>query len=280
MSGSRPAVALDGCRIWRPIGSVEIVSADPRLRAFPSRISRTLGICLKSGGSHAVRADGRSLTYPADAVCIRPPGCVWSSEAAVAGFLSIDIASEWLRDEDVDGTMLFGAARHLPDLVAVARRLRHATSALEAEIVVADLITTIRDAGALDLPAIHDHGKGARGARQARDFLAAHAHDNPTLEDVARHAGMNKFVLLRWFRRVFGITPHTFLMAVRVDQARALLASGMSAAESSLFTGFADQAHLSRWFKRLVGITPAAYARQTRLGARSISFKTGRAPRQ
>ena len=69
-------------------------------------------------------------------------------------------------------------------------------------------------------------------------------------------------------------------MAVRVDQARALLASGMSAAESSLSTGFADQAHLSRWFKRLVGITPAAYARQTIPAARSISFKTERAPRQ
>jgi AraC-like DNA-binding protein len=279
VSGSVPAVALDGCRIWRPMRSVEIVSADARLRAFPTRTSRTLGICLKAGGSHAVRADGRSLTYPADAICIRPPGCVWSSEAAVAGFWSIDIASEWLPDE-VNGTMMFGAARHLPDLVSVARRLRYAASVLETEIVVADLMTAIRDAGALDLPAIHDHGRGARGARQAREFLAAHAHDNPTLEEIARHAGMNKFVLLRWFRRVFGITPHTFLMAVRVDRARALLAAGMSAAESSLVTGFADQAHFSRWFKRLVGITPTAYARQTADGPRSISFKTDSAPRR
>jgi AraC-like DNA-binding protein len=268
MSGSVPAVALDGCRIWRPTRSVEIVSADAGLRAFPTRTSRTLGICLKSGGSHAVRADGRSLTYPADAICVRTPGCVWSSEAAAVGFLSIDIASEWLSDEDANGTMTFGAARHVPNLTAVAHRLRHAASVLETEVIVADLVTAIREAGALDLLAINDHGTGARGARRARDFLVAHAHENPTLDELARYTGMNKFVLLRWFRRVFGITPHTFLMAVRVDHGRQLLATGMNAAESSHVTGFADQAHFSRWFKRLIGITPGAYVRQTAGGAR------------
>ena len=212
--------------------------------------------------------------YPADAICIRPPGCVWSSEAAAVSFLSVDIAREWLPNEGVSGAMTFGGARHVPDLAALVHRLRHSASMLESESVVAHLVTTIADVGALDVPMMRDDGAAARGTRRARDFLVAHACDNPTLDDVAGRAGVNKFVLVRWFRRLFGTTPHAFLMAVRVDHARVLLASGMSPAESSVVTGFADQAHFSRWFKRLIGITPAAYAGQTRRSLQSISFKT------
>jgi AraC-like DNA-binding protein len=280
MPALTPAIALDGCRISRPASHIEIVRADPRLRAFPTRTSNTLGICLKYGGSHHVRADGRSRTYPADALCIRPPGCVWSSEPATAGFLSLDIATDWLPDEGVTGTMTFGAARRLPEFHRIVHRLQQPTSVLEAEVLVADLVTAMKDAGALELVALHDDGAGAPGTRRAREFLHTHAGDIATLDEVAQHAGMNKFVLVRWFRRLFGTTPHAYLMAVRVDRARSRLAAGMSVAESSLLTGFADQAHLSRWFKRLHGITPTEYARQTRHATRSISFKTPRARRR
>jgi transcriptional regulator GlxA family with amidase domain len=71
---------------------------------------------------------------------------------------------------------------------------------------------------------------------------------------------MNKFVLVRWFRRVFGTTPHAYLTAIRLERARALLAAGMRSADVWSATGFVDQAHFSRWFKRRYGITPAAYA--------------------
>ncbi len=99
---------------------------------------------------------------------------------------------------------------------------------------------------------------------RARDFLAAHSDQNPTLETLARHASMNKFVLVRAFRRVFGTTPHAYLMAVRLERARALLAEGMRSVDASAATGFADQAHFSRWFKRRYGVTPAAYVGRTR----------------
>jgi AraC-like DNA-binding protein len=270
------AVALEGCRIWRPPSSgarVEIVSADARPRAFPLRVSETLGICLKAGFAHGVKADGRSVTYPADSVCIRPPGCVWTSEAAPVAFLSIDIGGNWLPAEGVRGAMTFAPPGELPDVAAIVRRVTragHAGSALEADVALAELVTAAIGVLTPRASALRDDGGGAgggggtRGVMRARDFLAAYADQNLTLDALARHASMNKFVLVRAFRRAFGTTPHAYLMAVRLDRARALLAAGMRSADASAATGFADQAHFSRWFKRRYGVTPAAYAGRTR----------------
>lgn len=263
------AVALEGCRIWRPeVGGarVEIVSADARPRAFPLRVTETLGICLKAGFAHGVRADGRSVTYPADSVCIRPPGCVWTSEAAPVAFLSIDVGGDWLPAEGVRGAMTFAPPGELPDVAAIVRRVSLAASTLEADDALAELVTAAIGVLTPRAPALRDDGAGGgmRGVMRARDFLTAYSDRNPTLDSLARHASMNKFVLLRAFRRVFGTTPHAYLMAVRLERARALLAAGMRSVDASAATGFADQAHFSRWFKRRYGVTPAAYAGRRR----------------
>jgi AraC-like DNA-binding protein len=289
-AATNAAVALEGCRIWRPELSdarVEIVSADARPRAFPLRVTETLGICLKAGFAHGVKADGRSVTYPADSVCIRPPGCVWTSEAAPVAFLSIDIGGNWLPAEGVRGAMTFAPRGELPDVAAIIRRVSrasHAGSALEADVALAELVTAAIGVLTPRAEVLRDDGGGGGGSRagrgggggggvmggamrgvmRARDFLAAYADQNPTLDTLARHASMNKFVLVRAFRRAFGTTPHAYLMAVRLERARALLAAGMRSADASATTGFADQAHFSRWFKRRYGVTPAAYAGRTR----------------
>jgi AraC-like DNA-binding protein len=261
------ALALEGCRISRqmtPAGPVEIVSADARPRAFPTRVAETLGMCLKAGRAHSVRADGGSLVYPADSVCIRPPGCVWSSDATPAGFVSIDLPLRSLPEEARSGRMTFVAPDAIPGLRHAARTLLASRVGLESDHVVAELVAAAIGLGVLVSSGLQDDGAGLRGARRAREFLTAHAHENPTLDEVARQAGMNRFVLLRWFRRAFGTTPHAYLTAVRIDRARALLAAGMRCVEAGAVTGFADQAHFTRQFKRLTGVTPAVYAANPR----------------
>ena len=273
MDGVTPhtALALEGCHISRVLtaaGSVEIVSADARPRTFPTRVADTLGMCLKAGQAHPVRADGGALVYPADSVCIRPPGCVWSSDATPAGFVSIDFPRRSLPEDARSGRMTFVGADAVPDLRRAARILLASRSELEADHVVAALVGAAIGVGVLVSSGLRDEGAGLQGARRAREFLTAHAHENPTLDDVARQAGMNRFVLLRWFRRAFGTTPHAYLTAVRIDRARALLAAGMRCVEAGAVTGFADQPHFTRQFKRLTGVTPAVYAANPRAGRR------------
>src|SRR5260221_12912281 len=105
------SLALAACEIWRPSGldsAVEVVVAGPANRSFPTRMTQALGICLKLGASHTLHCDGRRLEYPAHALCIRPPGCVWScGSTGAVGFVSIDIDPSGLPSEAFSGRMTF-----------------------------------------------------------------------------------------------------------------------------------------------------------------------------
>jgi len=79
------------------------------------------------------------------------------------------------------------------------------------------------------------------------------------LDTLAAIAGTTKFRLLRSFRIETGITPHQFLVSVRVAHARRLLAMGTSISEVAANTGFADQSHLTRQFRSRLGLTPGRY---------------------
>lgn len=96
---------------------------------------------------------------------------------------------------------------------------------------------------------------------RARRILAGRLVDPPTLEELAAGLGIGPFALSRAFRAVHGLPPHAYLNQLRVDRARALLASGRRAGEVAAEVGFADQPHLTRHFKRHLGVPPVAYQR-------------------
>lgn len=97
--------------------------------------------------------------------------------------------------------------------------------------------------------------------RHARQLIDDDCSAPLTLAELARSADMDKFQLVRGFGRVFGLTPHAYLMQRRLQLARTLLASGTSVIRAATDAGFADQSHLTRLFTRTLGITPAAYRR-------------------
>jgi AraC-like DNA-binding protein len=97
------------------------------------------------------------------------------------------------------------------------------------------------------------------GVARVREAIEARYAEDLSLDMLAREAGLSRHHLIRAFRREVGLTPHAYVLDVRVRRARERLKRGESPADVAAATGFADQAHLSRCFKARLGVGPGAY---------------------
>lgn len=97
--------------------------------------------------------------------------------------------------------------------------------------------------------------------RRALALLEDKATDDIGLAELATAAGCDRFRLHRLFRECLGVSPHRYLVTLRLRLARKLLAQGCAPATVATEVGFADQSHLGRWFRRAYRLTPAAYRR-------------------
>lgn len=75
-------------------------------------------------------------------------------------------------------------------------------------------------------------------------------------------AGCTEFHLIRLFRAAKGASPHGYLVQLRLEHARRLLAAGCSIVDAALASGFSDQSHLTRQFRARFGVTPGLYRKQ------------------
>ncbi|MGK9173544.1 AraC family transcriptional regulator [Yokenella regensburgei] len=101
--------------------------------------------------------------------------------------------------------------------------------------------------------------QSAAVAHRARDYLHAHIGENIGLSDLARETGTDRFTLTRCFKREFHLSPHAWLIQLRLANARSRLARGEQPASVAAALGFADQSHLGRWFQRAYRLSPAHY---------------------
>jgi AraC-like DNA-binding protein len=100
-----------------------------------------------------------------------------------------------------------------------------------------------------------------RQEEMAKDFMRANFNRSISLEDTAAACGLSRSHFIRAFRQTTGVTPHRWLLDLRIERAKQLLASAMTIAEIASACGFADQSHMSRVFHKSVGTTPTAWRR-------------------
>ena len=107
--------------------------------------------------------------------------------------------------------------------------------------------------------------RARRRAVQAALWLEAHAADVIRLEDVAREACLSPFHFLRLFQRVLGVTPHQYVLRLRLARAARLLAdASLSVTEVALEAGFADLSNFVRTFRRVAGVSPGEFRKRAR----------------
>ncbi len=96
------------------------------------------------------------------------------------------------------------------------------------------------------------------------ELMRARYAENLRLDDLAGFAGLTSFQLIGLFKRTIGLTPHAYLIHIRLNAACRRLRHGCPLAESALAAGFCDQSALTKHFRRCYGITPLQFAEATR----------------
>lgn len=132
-------------------------------------------------------------------------------------------------------------------------------SALELETLVAETLAEVTLACTANGQRASARA-APRAVRRARDYLHDTFDGKVTLDALAAHAELDKYHLVRAFRREVGLPPYEYLTHLRVARASALLARGVPPCEVAQAVGLYDESQLSRHFRRIVGTTPGRYA--------------------
>jgi AraC family transcriptional regulator len=90
--------------------------------------------------------------------------------------------------------------------------------------------------------------------KRIRDYVVAHLDESIEVSTLAKIAGRSPFHFTRVFTRSVGVSPHRYVVHLRLQRAIELVRDGRCGlAEIAARTGFADQSHLSRWARRVHG---------------------------
>jgi AraC-like DNA-binding protein len=95
---------------------------------------------------------------------------------------------------------------------------------------------------------------------RAKDFADAHYRDEIDVDDLARVACLSRAHFSREFRRVFGESPHGYLLTRRLERAATLLRqTDRSVADICISVGLQSVGSFTTTFRRTYGRTPTEY---------------------
>ena len=104
---------------------------------------------------------------------------------------------------------------------------------------------------------------GALGPAQwgrVRDYCHSRLAEKITLEELAALCGLGRFQFLKQFKLTIGMTPHAWLLRLRLEHACELLLQGSQAiATVAQAVGFYDQSHFNRAFRQAYGVAPSRF---------------------
>ena len=82
------------------------------------------------------------------------------------------------------------------------------------------------------------------------------------LSNIADEAFFSKSHFIRLFKKIYGKTPHQYLIIVRVEKAKELLKTGLSVSEVCYSVGFDSITSFAGLFKKIVRLSPSAWQTQ------------------
>src|SRR5215469_12790743 len=93
-------------------------------------------------------------------------------------------------------------------------------------------------------------------------YIEEHIAEQIPLATLARSVRLSAYHFCRAFKRSFGVPPHRYHNARRIEHAKTLLAQpARSVTEIALKVGFSETSSFTAAFRKATGTTPTAYRR-------------------
>jgi AraC-like DNA-binding protein len=258
------------------VPGVEIVARLTGRRGQMERFNDTYTLCLLESSNSTIHFKGRShqahdgalgllepgelfriLRTPTaetyDSILVSPPAV---EEAATELGLKRSRLSFKSPIQDHGG--VYRAFRRFAEVV------RGDSSPLERQERFASALRLLLEGTFVATPRVRSEERATTAVKRCRDLLHDRFQEGVTLDELAGAAGLSKYHLLRSFSAVEGVTPHQYLMHLRIREAQRLLERGRAPAEVAASLGFVDQSHLTRCFRREIGVPPGVYQRGVR----------------
>jgi AraC family transcriptional regulator len=159
-----------------------------------------------------------------------------------------------------------GCIPPLPELMVLGE-LAHSASRGKAEVGIDEIgLVLAQRLAALSSnrsrPRVNPTARDRRRAVESALWIDAHSHEPIGLDSIARETGLSVFHFLRTFGRVFGVTPHQYLVRSRLRHAARLLAEDARAVTGVAFdVGFNDLSNFIRTFHSAAGVSPQRFRR-------------------
>ena len=101
-------------------------------------------------------------------------------------------------------------------------------------------------------------GLSARKQKLVVEFIDAHLAEKISLARLAKIAELSQYHFARVFKQTFGVPPHRYHMARRMERATyLLLQSTLPVTQIALRVGFRETSSFTRAYRRYAAVTPS-----------------------
>jgi AraC family transcriptional regulator len=215
---------------------------------------------------HSIRA-GEIIIIPADVGC----KTIWEGESE---FILVGLNYR-LFPHIIDDSSKAARTRSIPQIaivdplilqmgLALYKVLETNTySRLYVDSIATALLVHLRQYYSSEVISIAEYcdGLAKRKLERVIDYIDANLDRDLGLQELANIVCMSPRYFAELFKKSTGLTPHQYIIALRVDRAKKLLLQEkLSIADIAYTVGFANQSHLNLHFKRLVGVTPKQFS--------------------
>lgn len=227
-----------------------------------------IAVTFVEGGRFALEEGGKSWTFRAGDVVVSTPGRLRQyqhfEECPDDVCLSISFAPETVEDALGKSRAPFAPPQIGRGPVTEFARLQIqcAVASLDSlwieEMAFHSLLALAKDAwNRRNQPTIsvaHTHR-----IRNAIELMSQEITERCSLTSISREVGMSPFHFARTFSGLVGLSPHQYLLRLRLRRSAIMLRQGASVTTAALSNGFDNLGHFSRSFRRRFGMNPSKY---------------------